>query len=245
MVKAAAKADIVFFGELHNNAIAHWLQIELTKDLGRQRELTLGAEMFEADNQDELNKYLSGDFDKKQLKKEARLWKNYKTDYAPLVDYAKDKKLVFVATNIPRRYASMVHKKDFQALDNLSAEEKSWIAPLPIAFDINLPGYQNILKMMGNHASPKLVKAQAIKDATMAYFILQNYVPGKLFIHYNGAYHSNDYEGILWYIEQERTDLNMVTISTVEQKDLKKLEENHLGKADFIIVVDKDMTKTY
>ena len=245
MLKAAAKSDILFFGELHNNAIAHWLQIELTKDLGQQRELTLGAEMFEADNQDELNKYLDGEFDKKKLKKEARLWKNYKTDYAPLVDYAKDNKLVFVATNIPRRYASMVHKKDFQALDNLTDEEKSWIAPLPIAFDINLPGYQNILKMMGNHASPKLVKAQALKDATMAYFILQNFVPDKLFIHYNGAYHSNDYEGILWYIEQKRTDLNIITISTVEQKDLKKLEKDHLGKADFIIVVDKDMTKTY
>jgi len=30
----------------------------------------------------------------------------------------------------------------FQALDTLSATEKSWIAPLPIAYDANLPGYK-------------------------------------------------------------------------------------------------------
>ena len=33
LLKTAAKADIVFFGELHNNPIAHWLQLELTQDL--------------------------------------------------------------------------------------------------------------------------------------------------------------------------------------------------------------------
>ncbi|NVJ47942.1 MAG: ChaN family lipoprotein, partial [Cytophagia bacterium] len=54
MMKELAKQDAVFFGELHNNPIAHWLQFEVTSELGQSRDLILGAEMMEADNQEEL-----------------------------------------------------------------------------------------------------------------------------------------------------------------------------------------------
>ncbi|MHA7830707.1 MAG: ChaN family lipoprotein [Flagellimonas sp.] len=245
MLKTLEKKDMVLFGELHNNPIAHWLQYELTADLHAKRPLILGAEMIESDNQDELNDYLSGKIDYKALDSTARLWSNHKTDYAPLVDFAKDSSLVFVASNVPRRYASMVYKDGFEALDSLPAQEKEWIAPLPIAYDPELPGYQNILKMMGDHGSPTLVMAQAIKDATMAHFILQNYKEGFLFLHYNGAYHSNNYEGILWYLQLERPDLEYGTISTVTQKNVHKLEEENKNLANFIICVDTNMTTTY
>ena len=245
MLKSLEEKDMVLFGELHNNPIAHWLQYELTSDLYAKRPLILGAEMVEADNQDELDAYLAGTIDYKALDSTARLWNNHKTDYAPLVDFAKDKKLVFVASNVPRRYASVVYKGGFEALDTLSVEEKSWIASLPIAFDPELPGYQNILKMMGDHGSPTLVMAQAIKDATMAHFILKNYKEGSLFLHYNGAYHSNNYEGILWYLKKDRPDLQYSTISTVMQDNVHKLEDENKGIADFIICVDSNMTTTY
>jgi len=245
MLKTLEKKDMVLFGELHNNPIAHWLQYELTADLHSKRQLILGAEMIESDNQDELNDYLSGKIDYKVLDSTARLWNNHKTDYAPLVDFAKDSSLVFVASNVPRRYASMVYKDGFEALDSLTAQEKEWIAPLPIAYDPELPGYQNILKMMGDHGSPTLVMAQAIKDATMAHFILQNYKEGSLFLHYNGAYHSNNYEGILWYLQLERPDLEYGTISTVTQENVHKLEEENKNLANFIICVDTNMTTTY
>ncbi|NRB60326.1 MAG: ChaN family lipoprotein [Winogradskyella sp.] len=245
MLKTLKKTDIVLFGELHNNPISHWLQYEVTSDLNEERDLILGAEMFEADNQIALTKYIKESIEYKELDSLARLWPNYKTDYAPLVDFAKDHNLEFVATNIPRRYANMVYKKDFAVLDSLTTKEKSWIAPLPIAFDIELPTYQSILKMMGDHASPLLVKAQAIKDATMAHFILKNYKEDHLFMHYNGAFHSDFYEGILWYLKQERDDLNYTTISTVTQESVDKLLEENLGKADFIICVDENMTTTY
>jgi uncharacterized iron-regulated protein len=245
VVKEAADADMFFFGELHNNAIAHWLQIELTQDLGKERELILGAEMFEADNQNELNRYLNGEIDAKALDTLARLWPNYETDYAPLVDYAKDNNLNFVATNIPRRYANLVYRKGFEGLDSLSSEEKSWIAPLPIDYDPNVPSYQAMLTMMGDHASPTMPMAQASKDATMAYFIHKNYVDGKLFVHYNGSYHSDDKEGIVWHLKRLNPDLDIVSITTVEEDDISELKEEHLNKADFIIVVDEDVTHTY
>ncbi|MFT4661494.1 MAG: putative iron-regulated protein [Patiriisocius sp.] len=245
LVEALEECDIALFGENHDNPIAHWLQYEVTKELNSRRSLTLGAEMLESDNQDELNDYLSGVIDAEAFDTLARLWTNHATDYAPLVDFAKENKLRFIATNIPRRYAKMVYKKGFAVLDSLTDKEKSWIAPLPITFDPDLATYQNILVMMGEHGTPELVMAQATKDATMAHFILKNYVPGKLFLHYNGAYHSNNYEGILWYLKLEQPQRRYVTISTVDQKDIKKLEKENKGIADFVICVDSDMTTTY
>jgi uncharacterized iron-regulated protein len=244
MMKSLNKQDVILFGELHNNPISHWLQLEVTLDLSKGNDLILGAEMFEADNQDELNLYLKGEIDAKGLDTLARLWPNYKTDYSPLVDFAKESKVHFVASNIPRRFANKVYKEGFGYLETLSAEEKSWVAPLPIEFDSELPTYQAILKMMGDHGSPELVMAQATKDATMAHFILENYKDGHLFIHYNGAYHSDKYEGILWYMKRSK-ELEYGTISTVSQKDMSTLLEENLGKADFIICVDEDMTTTY
>lgn len=245
MLKKIKDKEVVFFGESHNNAIAHWLQFEVTTDLFKTNKLILGAEMFEADNQTPLNDYLSGKIDSKGLDTLARLWPNYKTDYAPLVNFAKTNNLSFVATNIPRRFANLVYKKGFKALDTLSTQEKEWMAPLPMAFDSGLPTYKSILKMMGDHGTPELVESQAAKDATMAYFIFKNMKPNHTFIHYNGSYHSDYYEGILWYLKRANNAINYATITTVSQENIYKLEEEHKGKADFIICVDSNMTNTY
>lgn len=245
MIRKLKEQDIVLFGEYHNNAIAHWLQLAVTKDLHAERQLVLGAEMFEADNQEPLNQYLAGKLSAKGLDSNARLWKNYPTDYAPLVNYAKANAIPFIATNIPRKYAAMVNKGGFTKLDSLSAEEKKWMAPLPMAYDANLPGYVNMMKMMGVHATENMPKAQASKDATMAHFILQNHTPGSLFLHYNGAYHSDNFDGINWYLKQQKPNLKIGTISTVSQANIKSLLAENKGKADFIICVDTDMTNTY
>jgi len=250
LVKDAADADIIFFGEQHNNPIAHWLQLELTEELYSQKQenLVLGAEMFESDNQLILDEYLSGQIKTKNFEDEARLWNNYKTDYKPLVEFAKEKNLPFIATNIPRRYASLVNKKGFEGLDSLSNEAKKWIAPLPVNYDPEVNCYKSMIEMMGGmggHVTENIPKAQAIKDATMAHFILENRSEGKTFLHYNGSYHSDDFEGIVWWLKQAKPDLNILTITTVEQDTISELSEESFGVADYIIAVPSDMTKTY
>ena len=245
MIKTLIRQDVVLVGELHNNPISHWLELEITKSCLSARELVLGAEMFEQDNQPALNQYLNGKMTEKGLDSTARLWKNYKTDYAPLVNLAKQNKLPFIATNIPRKYASLVSKGGFESLDKLTAEEKKWIAPLPILFDPQLPGYVKMLAMMAEHKMPNMAKAQAIKDATMAHFIFQNQKPGGLFIHYNGSYHSEYFEGISWYLKKSNPNLKITTIATVSQDEINSLLPEHIGKADYIICVESDMTPTY
>jgi uncharacterized iron-regulated protein len=245
MIRILAEKDIVLFGEFHNNPITHWLQLEVTKALKEKKDLVLGAEMFEQDNQPQLDLYLQGKLSAKGLDSSARLWRNYPTDYAPLVNFAKEQHIAFAATNVPRKYASLVARGGFEALDTLSPKEKSWMAPLPIAYDAELPGYKKMIEMMGGHGGPNLPKAQAIKDATMAYFILKYLTPGSTLIHYNGSYHSDNYDGINWYLKKQKPDLKIGTISTVSQKDITKLLEENKGKADFIICVDENMTTTY
>ncbi len=146
MIKTLQMKDIALFGEFHDNPICHWLELEVTKELMQYRDLVLGAEMFERDNQQALDMYLNGTINDRGLDSMARLWKNYKTDYAPLVNFAKENKIVFAATNIPRRYAALVAKGGFEALDTISAVEKSWMAPLPIDYEENYDGILWFLK---------------------------------------------------------------------------------------------------
>jgi len=245
MLKASSKAKVILFGEFHDNAISHWLQLELSKDLSAKKSITFGAEMFETDNQQQVTDYVTGKIDAETLDSTARLWKNFKTDYQPLLDAAKENKFEFIATNVPRQYAKMVYLEGFDTLTTLSIEEKNWIAPLPIKYDATLPQYRKMLEMMGGHGGENLPKAQALKDATMAYNIYKNISKSDIFLHFNGSYHSNYYEGIYWYLKQKADDLKITTITTVSQSNIYKLLEENKGAADFIIVVDEDMTPTY
>ena len=249
LLKQAQSADVVLFGELHNNPICHWLQLELTKDLHQSigSNLILGAEMMEADNQLLVDEYLKGQISKKSFEDEARLWKNYATDYKPLLEFAKSNQLPFIATNIPRRYASSVFTGGIESLNQLSTTAKQFIAPLPIEIDLALPGYQAMLEMGGHGGenAENMPKAQAVKDATMAHFILQNLSKDKHFIHYHGTYHSNNYEGIVWYLKKHNPKLKILTIASVEQTSINSLEEENLNLADFILCIPENMTKTH
>lgn len=245
MMKQLSGKDVVLFGELHNNPIAHWLQIKVSRSLLADGPIVMGAEMIEADNQEALNRYLSGEIDHDGLDSLARLWPNYVTDYKPLVDIALEVGFPFIATNVPRRYASKVYREGVEALEELSEEDKAWIAPLPFPYDSSLSQYQAMLEMMGGHGGENFPKAQAIKDATMAWFIVQNLQPGSTFIHFHGSFHSNYYQGIMWYLNEYREGLTIATINTILAEDISKVDKAEFETADFIIAVDHEMTVTH
>ncbi|MBL7857879.1 MAG: ChaN family lipoprotein [Cyclobacteriaceae bacterium] len=247
MMKEVTKAEVVLFGELHDNSIDHWLELQVMKALYTDHSnLAIGMEMFEADDQLVLNEYLNGTIEEKHLLSEAKVWDNYKNDYKPLIEFAKEKKLKAIATNIPRRYANLVFRKGVDALNELPADAKKWIAPLPVEIDLSLPGYKDMMAMAmhgSNMNAENMAKSQAMKDATMAYFILQN--RQHVFLHFNGSYHSQNYEGINWYLKKTDPKIKIASIHTVEQSDIEKLEEENKNTADFIICIPKDMNKTY
>lgn len=75
----------------------------------------------------------------------------------------------------------MIFKKGMASLDSISPEEKLLLCPLPFPFDSTLSQYKELIKMgMDMHASGiNFAKAQAIKDATMAWNISLQLHAGK------------------------------------------------------------------
>lgn len=252
MIKDLAECDMVFFGEYHNNPISHWLQLEMSESFFKIKgeKLFFGAEMFENGNQLVLDEYLKDFYpEDKMLPEITQLWSNYKTDYKPLVNFAKDHNLRFIATNIPRRYASMLHKKGMDALKELSPEALAMIGPdLETFFDPTVKAYAEMADKMGGHIPENMLNiqiAQASKDATMAHFSLKNFSPGDLLFHFEGAYHSNYKQGIIWWINKIQPGINMKSITTVMQSEWDEMsKEDKAEIATYIIVVANNMTMT-
>ena len=246
LVEAAREADVVLFGEYHDDPIMHWLQAELIRDLlDVDVHPALGAEMLEADDQLVVDEFLAGWVSDDKLKAGANLWPNHFTDYHPLLELAKEHELRFIATNVPRRYASHVYQHGLAGLEELSEEAKAFLPPLPVPFDITLPGYDAMLAMGGGHGGETLPMAQAIKDATMAHFILSNLPKGAPFVHFNGAYHSQDGEGIGWYLRHGQPDLDVLTIHVHMQSDLSTPDESEVGRGNFLLITHERMTRTH
>lgn len=194
MVKAMSEKDVCLFGELHNDPISHWLEKDLTASFYAEKKtnLVVGAEMWETDNQiilDELQKLKLIDIS--TYLEVSKLWKNLETDYLQILEYCIKNNIYFSATNIPRRYARIVYKRGVESLDSLTDQAKSYFPPLPIHFNMEESTYKNLAKALptekefmkktkGGKKSNNpmmqarfsdLVKAQAIKDATMAWNI--------------------------------------------------------------------------
>ena len=110
-------------------------------------------------------------------------------------------------------------------------------------YDSELAGYKSMAGMGAGHGMPYIAQSQAIKDATMAYFIHKNF--SNRFYHLNGTYHSNNYEGINWYLKKLNPEYKILTIASVEQEDIDDLSDDNKGLADIIIVIDSDMPKSY
>jgi len=250
VVQQASQYDVVLFGELHDNSMVHWLELRLEKALYNKKKnnLIIGAEMFERDNQQQLNQYLSGRLEAKVLKDSMRLWPNYETDYRPLVDFAKENQLPFIATNIPRRYASFVAKQGLDTLNTISSKEKEYMMKLPVEVSLETPGYEEMKTLMGEHAGNKImnfISAQAVKDATMAESINSHIRPNTLFLHFAGDYHSKEYGGIYWYLKKLNPNLKIaiITITESEEDQLPFPNKDYIP-TEFNLVVPADMTKT-
>lgn len=247
LLARSARADIVFFGELHNSADAHALQQQLLNDLIRLKNgaVLLGLEMFERDQQEVLIAYQRREIPTSQaLSEKTRVWPNFLSDYAPLLETARRHGVSIYATNAPREIARVVSKEGLTALDALPPLHRSWLAPLPLLRLDSLPSYQAMGEMAIQHGlDPELFRlAQMLKDATMAYTIVQALQPAYTFLHINGSYHSDYGEGIVAYLRaywgpKVAKTKKILIISTVTLPPGEKYRSEQRKRADFILVV--------
>ena len=254
MLSELAQADVVLFGEQHNDALAHWLELQVVKDLQKLKKpgsLVLGMEMFERDVQPLVVQYAASSLPDTAFERQARPWPNYATDYRPLLQFARAQQIPVVGTNAPRPFARIVAQSSLKALDKLLAADRALLAPLPLKVDYELPGYKNMAAMFGGNSqihgggAQNIIQAQALKDATMAWFISQSRQPGQTLLHLNGSYHSDHHDGIVAYLRQYAPKLRVKTLSVVTQEQLQTLDKDQLNVADYVVVVPADGSKTY
>jgi uncharacterized iron-regulated protein len=129
MVERLARADVVFFGEQHDDPETHRAEAEVLDAIGRSgRPVVLSLEMFERDVQGIVDDYLGGRIDEKDFLARSRPWDRYATDYRRMVELAKARRWPVVAANVPRSLASAVGRKGLAALDTLTPKERTYAA---------------------------------------------------------------------------------------------------------------------
>ncbi len=249
LVQQVSGKDIVLFGELHNDKTLHELQLKLTQHLAKDQRLMLGAEMLERHDQKVIDEYLQGIIDTSQLFNEATLWPNFKSDYLPLLAFAKRESIPFIATNIPRPLAKVAAFKNIAYLDSICTDSmRNLMVPFPFILPEKAVPYKELIKSdfgaSHNMDTKKIVAAQALKDATMAHSILKNREAGYLFVHYHGDFHSKDFGGITHWLKTADKKLNVSVISSVEADDLS-FQKDWKKQGDVIIVVKKSGPKSY
>jgi uncharacterized iron-regulated protein len=245
-------ADVLFFGEEHNDSAAHYLQAEIFKQLYRLygNKLALSLEMFETDCQLVLNEYLAGYISEERMIREARAWSNYK-DYRPVVEFAKMNKLDVIASNPPRRYVNMVSRKGMSSLDSLPKASKKFLPPLP--YDTLGGRYREKFIEFMRGGSPgtgnfRIFYSQNLWDAGMAYSIYRYHKKNKRkkMFHLVGRFHSDEKLGTVAQLQKRNPKLRILNIScfsdaSFENPDWEKF--SHLG--DYIIMTDPNLKKTF
>jgi uncharacterized iron-regulated protein len=250
MIEELAEQDIVLFGELHNDQTLHELQLTVAQRLNDKKRLMFGAEMLERHNQSLIDEYLQDIIDTSHLFEEADLWPNFKSDYLPLLDFAKEKKAPFIATNIPRTLAKIAAFKNIKYLDSIRTDTlNSLMCPFPFSLPEKAKPYKELIKsdFGASHGmdTRKIVAAQALKDATMASSILELYNSERIFLHFNGDFHSKDHGGIAYWLNfYSDKKLDISVISSVESNSLD-FKKEWKKQGDFIIVVLENGPKSY
>ncbi|MCW5958755.1 MAG: ChaN family lipoprotein [Pyrinomonadaceae bacterium] len=250
IITAVGKADAVFLGENHDDSVAHLLQFEIFKrafeEYGTKRKIGLSLEMFERDVQIVLDEYLTDKITETHFLSSSRPWGNYKTDYRPLVEFAKEKKLPVVAANAPRRYVNMVSRLGRASLDGLEPTAKSWIAPLP--FSSSSKEYSDKFNaLMGGHGSENILDSQTLWDATMSYFVAEflKKNEGALALHLNGAFHTESRLGTVEHFQRYMPKGRALVVTMRYVEDFKTFDATkYAGIGDFIILTDASQPKS-
>ncbi|HET6768428.1 MAG TPA: ChaN family lipoprotein [Chitinophagaceae bacterium] len=251
IVTDMADADVLFFGEEHNDSAAHYLENKIFRALHAQygEKIVLSMEMFETDGQLVLNEYLANTIDEGRFSRDIRLWNNYK-DYRPMIEYAKQNKIPVIAANPPRRYVNLVTRRGMRSLDSLSKDAKKYLPPLP--FD-TLSGryrekFMDIMKGSPGSSSQNIYYSQSLWDAGMAYSIysfLKKNKKKKVF-HCVGGFHTEEKLGAAAQLQMRSRKLKILNISSFRDGSFNNPDWEKFGsRGDYIIITNPDLKKTF
>jgi uncharacterized iron-regulated protein len=244
-----AARDVVYFGELHDNAAGHQVYAELAKLLADRRpDFVLSLEMFERDVQGVVNDYLRGRIDEAAFLKHSRPWKNYARDYKPLVELARERKRDVIAGNLPRPVASRVARKEGCLSPFLP---RTTTAPLDRYWELfgeamqDHPGAKGPGAGAGADAADvvgRMYRAQCAKDDAMAEgiadYLATNPHREPLVIHCNGSFHSDYGLGTAMRLAQRAPLAQAAIISMIAVPDVAKADvTDDRKRAHYLLIV--------
>lgn len=249
IISAGDDNEVIFLGEMHDDAVGHAIQAEIFRRIveryGSTREVALALEMFERDVQIVVDEYLAGLISEQHFLLSSRPWGNYKWDYRPLVELAKERRLPVIAANAPRRYINMVSRNGRNSLNGLSKEAKRWLAPLP--YSEPSERYANKFRaLMGPSPEARMgleniLSSQALWDATMAHSVYQFLRSRKrpLVVHLLGAFHSESRLGTVEHLLEYRKKTKAVVVTARYEDQFNMfVPERHNEIGDFVILTD-------
>jgi len=250
IVKDLAVANVLFFGEEHNDSIGHYLEATIFKKIAEvyPGKAALTMEMFHTDVQPVINEYLTGVISEKNFIKEGRAWNNYK-DYRPMIELAKANKLDVIGGNGAARYSNAVTKSGLPVLKELPENSKQFFAPLPI--DTATGRYHDkFIETLGGHSMGpmKIYQTQNFWDATMAWSIakyVKNNKDKKIF-QVNGRFHSDEKLGTLAKLNAYSPKLKILNISCFSADDFDNPDwTKYANLGDYIIVTNPKLKRTF
>ncbi len=244
IVEEIGASQAVFLGENHDDSVAHALQFAIFKStverFGDKRKIALSMEMFERDVQIVLDEYLKNLITEKKFLDDSRPWGNYKSDYRPLVELAKEKQLSVIAANAPRRYVNMVSRLGRDSLNKIDNDGKKWLAPLP--FGQSSKAYSvKFNELMGGHGSTNILDSQTLWDATMSDSVAKYLKKHKksLVIHLNGAFHTESRLGTVEHLLKYRPKTRVLVVTMRYVDEFRTFDKESMsGIGDFVILTD-------
>jgi len=250
MINGLTLADVVFFGEEHNDPTGHQVESEMLQKLFQihGKKQVLSMEMFEKDIQQVMNEYLQNLIREKNFIKEARAWNNY-NDYKPMIEFAKENELAVIAANPPNRYVNLVTRKGLSSLNTLNRSAKKWLPPLPIDTATGAY-YQNFLETMGGHtvSGMEIYQSQNLWDSGMAHSISQYLKKNKKdkVFHVLGRFHSDEKLGTMAKLQKSNPRLKLLNVSCFSDKSFNEPNWSKFTKlGDFVIITNPELKRTF
>ncbi len=247
-----ADCDVILFGEYHGQPVLHRLEGQLlAQAYAHHPNLAVSLEMLERDVQPVLNAYLAGKLEEELFLDQSRPWKNYRNDYRPLVEFARERGLRVLAANIPRPVAAQYARQG--KLDGLSDSDARYLPQVHSApageyrrrfvEQLSRQSGQDPMKLTQDRIASYYL-AQCLKDDTMAETILEHHrrYPGRKIIHFQGDFHSRCRLGVAEKLLSLAPALRVVVFTPVYVEDFKRLSREarqHRQDGDIIVFLPK------
>lgn len=175
-------ANIIYLGETHDSVADHQAQLGIVEALQRKTpKMAIALEMFQKPYQFALDGYLNHKLSEAELLEQTQYKKRWGFDwefYAPILRFAKAKRIPVLALNTPTEITRKVARSGLEAL---SADDFQWIPPRS-EIDLSsasyrkriLETYESFHQGKGNSDSfERFFQAQVLWDETMAVAISQ------------------------------------------------------------------------